>query len=331
VRRRQFIAGLGGAAAWPLAARAQQPDRVRRIGVLMGFNDSDPEGSLWLSRFTRELSGLGWADGRNAQIEVRWGGGDVERTRTFAKELVGLQPDVILSHGTPVTAALQHETQTIPIVFVTVADPVGEGYVASLSHPRGNLTGFIFTEGAMAGKWLELLKEIAPQVTKAAIIYNPDASPGRGTYYLPAFEAAAVSLKVQAIPLSVHTDAEIEAAITTFAREPGSTGIVAGAEPFTLVHRRPIIALAARYNLPAVYFQAVFVRDGGLLSYGPDNADIFRRAAPYVDRILRGARPSELPVQVPTKFEMSINLKTAKALGLTVPLTLQASADEVIE
>jgi ABC-type uncharacterized transport system substrate-binding protein len=279
MKRRTFIAGLGSAAAWPNMALAQQPGPVRRIGVLMGFNDSDPEGRAWLSKFTQELAALGWTGGRNAQIEVRWGGGDAERTRAFAKELIVFQPDVILSHGTPVTAALQHETQTIPIVFATVADPVGEGYVASLSRPGGNLTGFIFTEGAMAGKWLELLKEIVPQVTRAAIIYNPDASPGRGTYYLPAFEAAAQSLKVQAIPLSVHNDAEIEAAITAFAREPGSSGIVAGAEPFTLVHRGPIIALAARYSLPAVYFQSVFARDGGLLSYGPDNSDIFRRAA----------------------------------------------------
>jgi putative ABC transport system substrate-binding protein len=285
---------------------------------------------LWLSSFTQALQELGWTDGRNVQFDVRWGASNVERNKTFAKELVSLQPDVILSHGTPVTAAFQRETRTIPIVFVTVADPVGAGYVASLPRPGGNLTGFIFTEGGMGGKWLELLKEIAPSVKRAAILFNPDTAPGRGSYYLPSFEAAAKTLKVEPIAAPVHTDAEIEKVIASLGREPGG-GLVAGGDVFTVAHRRPIITEAARNSVPAVYFTPVFAREGGLLVYGPDNADIFRRAAPYVDRILRGANPADLPVQVPTKFLMAINVKTARALGLTVPLIMQMTADELID
>jgi putative ABC transport system substrate-binding protein len=327
VRRRELITLLAG---WPLAAWAQQPDRVRRIGVLMGFIKNDPEGTLWLSGFTRAFRELGWADDRNVRVDVRWSASNVEWARTYAKELVSQQPDVILAHGTPGTAALKRETRTIPIVFAAVADPVGEGFVESLSRPGGNITGFIFTEGAIGGKWLELLKEIAPSVNRVKAIFNPDTAPGGGSYYLPAFEAAARSLRVEPIIAPVHSEVEIERAISSLGRGPGS-GLVVIADTFLVSHREPIISTAARNNVPAVYFHAVFSREGGLLSYGPDNVDIFRRAATYVDRILHGAKPAELPVQVPIKFIRAINLKTAKALGLEVPLTMQASADEVVE
>jgi putative ABC transport system substrate-binding protein len=331
MKRREFITLVGGAAAaWPLMARAQQPDRMRRIGVLMAFSENDPEGTVWLSNFTKGLQELGWTDGRNAQVDIRWGAGNPERMRMFAKELVNLQPDVILSHGTPVTRALQRETRTIPIVFVTVGDPVGDGYVASLPRPGGNLTGFIFAEAEIGGKWLELLTEIAPNVKRAAAMFNPDTAPHRGAYYLPSFEAAARSLKVEPITMPVHSRAEIEAGITSLGREPGG-GFVAMGDPFILIDRKSTLLLATQNKVPAVYFHAVFPRDGGLLSYGPDNGDIFRRAAPYVDRVLRGANPAELPVQSPVKFELVINLKTAKALGLEAPWILQQRADEVIE
>ena len=330
MRRRDFITLLGGAAAWPGVAIGEQADRLRRVGVLMGFGENDSEGILWLSSFIRAFQELGWTDGLNVRMDVRWSTSNVEQERRFAKELVSLQPDVILAHGTPVTAALQQETRTITIVFGAVADPVGEGFVATLSRPGGNITGFIFTEGAMGGKWLELLKEIAPSVKRAAIIFNPDTAPGRGSYYLSSFEVAAQSLKVEPITVSVRSDADIVTAVNSLERYP-ETGLVAMADTFMISHRGPIISAAARNNVPAVYFHAAFARDGGLLSYGPDNVDIFRRAAPYVDRILRGANPGELPVQVPIKFETVINLKTASALGLTVPVTLQVAANEVIE
>jgi putative tryptophan/tyrosine transport system substrate-binding protein len=316
--------------AAPVPAGPQQPDRMRRIGVLMGLNENDPEATLWLSGFTQGLQELGWIDGGNVRLDVRWASGSSDRTRIFAKELVNLRPDVILSHGTPVTAALQQETRTIPIVFVTVADPVGHGYVANLSRPGGNLTGFVFTEGEMGGKWLELLTEVAPGIKRAAIMFNPDTAPHRGLFYLPSFEAAARSHKVEPITAPVHSDAEIETAITSLVRAPGS-GLVVMGDPFMVVHRGPAIVLAVRNNLPAVYFHAVFARDGGLLSYGPDNRDIFRRAASYVDRILRGAKPAELPVQIPTKFELVINLRTAKTLGLTIPPVLLLRADQIIK
>jgi putative ABC transport system substrate-binding protein len=330
VRRRQFITLLGGAAAWPAAAIAEQNDRVRRVGVLMGFGENDSEGILWLSSFIRAFRELGWLDGRNMRMDVRWSASNTERERIFAKELVSLQPDVILAHGTPVTAALRQETQMIPIVFGAVADPVGEGFVESLSRPGGNITGFLFSEAGMGGKWLELLKEIAPSVKRAAMIFNPDTAPGRGSHYLPSFEAAARSLRVEPMTEPVHNEAEIETVVTRLGHKPES-GLVVIGDSFLVSHRKPIILAAAQNKVPAVYFHAVFARDGGLLSYGPDNEDIFRRAASYVDRILRGANPAELPVQVPIKFETVINLKTAKALGLTVPLTLQVAADEVIE
>jgi putative ABC transport system substrate-binding protein len=330
LKRREFITLLGGAAvAWPLTGRAQQGDRTQRIGVLMGYG-SDSEAKAYLSGFTQGLSELGWTGGRNVRMDVRWAAGSIERMRMFAKELVDLQPDVILSHTTPVTAALQRETRTIPIAFVTVSDPVGDGFVASLPRPGGNITGFIFTEAAIAGKWLALLTQIAPGVKRAAMIFNPDTAPGGGKYYLPEFEAAARSLNVAPIAAPVHSDPEIETVITSLGREPRG-GLVVMPDSFMNAHRTRIIPLVARSNVPAVYSETYFVRDGGLLSYGPDQADIFRRAAPYVDRILRGARPADLPVPVPTKFEMALNVKTANALGLEIPPTLLSLASEVIE
>jgi putative tryptophan/tyrosine transport system substrate-binding protein len=331
MKRRDFIAGIGSAAAWPLAARAQQPDRMRRIGVLLGYDESDPEGKAELAGFTQGFAELGWIDGRNVRIDVRWAPGSVDRMRTFAKELVELQPGVIVANSTPATAALQRETRTIPIVFVVVSDPVGAGFVASLTRPGGNITGFITMEGAMGGKWLQLLTEIAPSVKRVAIMFNPDTAPGGGSYYLPSFEAAARSLKVAPIAAPVHSDAEIETVITALGREPVG-GLVVMPDVFTLERRAPIILAAARNNVPADYpWSFVVAREGGLFSYGPDLVDIFHRSASYVDRILRGEKPAELPVQLPVKFKAAINLKTAKALGLTVPQSILLRVDEVIE
>jgi len=329
MRRREFIAGLGSAAAWPAVARAQQGE-LRRIGVLMGYGEDDPEAKLWLSWFKQALAELGWTDGRNLRMEVRWGAGNVDRARVYAKELAGLQPDVILAHTTPMTAALQRETRTIPIVFVNIADPIGAGFVAGLPRPGGNMTGFISWEASMAGKWLELLTEIAPGVKRVVILFNPDTATYAVSYFLPPFEAAARSFKVEPIKAPVHSDAEIETAITSLGREPGGALLVVP-DSFIFVHRTPILSLTARNNLPVVHNLAAFVRDGGLLSYGADEGDNFRRATPYVDRILRGAKPADLPVQLPVKFVMTLNAKTAKALGLTIPETLLAIADEVIE
>jgi putative ABC transport system substrate-binding protein len=330
MRRREFIVGLGSAAAWPVAARAQQPDRIRRIGVLVDTDENDPGGKVQFSGFTRGLEELGWTDGRNLRIDVRWGAANVDRMRMFAKELVDLQPDVILSQGTVVTAALQRETRSIPIVFVVVADPVGAGFVAGLPRPGGNITGFISVVAEMAGKWLELLTEIAPGVKRAAAMFNPDTAPFVRSYYLSSFEAAARSLKVVPIIAPVHSDAEIETIITSLGREPRG-GLVVIPESFMVDHRVPIIMLAGQNNVPAVYPISVFARDGGLLSYGPNNRDIFHRAASYVDSVLRGAKPADLPVQIPIKFEMALNAKTAEALGLAVPPSILLRADEVIE
>jgi putative ABC transport system substrate-binding protein len=330
VRRRDFLTHLGAGAVACVAARAQQIERVRHIGVLMGWNQSDTEAQSNLAAFVQELQLLGWIDGRNIRIDYRWSDGDVNRMQTFAKDLVALTPDVILAHTTPVTAALKHETQSIPIVFVVVGDPVGEGFVAGLGHPGSNITGFPYSENEIAGKMLELLIEMAPTVRRAAIMFNPDTAPGRGSYYLPSFERAAQLLRLEAIPAPVRDDAEARATIDLLGRKEGG-GLVAMPDGFTLVHRAPMISQAARSRIPAVYWNSVIARDGGLLSYGPDTGDIFRRAAPYVDRILRGEKPSELPVQLPTKFQMVVNLKTAKALGLTPPQSILLRADEVIE
>jgi putative ABC transport system substrate-binding protein len=329
IRRRNFLTFLGGAVAWPLAAGAQQETRVRRIGVLVGGDENDPERQTCLSAFTQALADLGWTDGRNARMDVRWGGGDNNRIRALAQELVGLQPDIILASTTPATVALQRETRTIPIVFATVGDPVASGIVARLNQPGGNVTGFATFEATLGGKWLELLSEIAPGLKRAAIMFTPDINPV--SVYMPSLETAARSLKVALIMAPVYSDAEIETAITALGREPGG-GLVVPGDAFTGAHRAPIILAAARNNVPAVYSTSSYaVRDGGLLSYGADLVDISRRAATYVDRILRGEKPGDLPVQFPVKYEMAVNLKTAKALGLAVPPSILLRADEQIE
>ena len=330
MRRREFIGMVGGAAAWPIAACAQQQgDRVRRIGALMPIDENDPVAKTWLSVFTQTLADLGWTDGRNMRIDLRWAGGDSNRIRALAQELVGLQPDIILTVGMGATLALQRETRTIPIVFAYVSDPVASGIVARLDRPSGNITGFATNEASLlAGKWLELLSEIAPGLKRAAIMFNPDAA--TASLDVPSFEAAARSLKVMPITAPVRSDGEIETAIVALGREPGG-GLVVMSDAVTFVHRAPIIVAAARNNVPAVYSAPFFARDGGLLSYRFDPLDIWRRAAAYVDRILRDARPADLPVQFPTKFEMVVNLKTARALGLAVPASILLRADEVIE
>jgi putative ABC transport system substrate-binding protein len=329
MRRREFIAALGGAAAtWPLAARAQQGDRVRRIGVLMWGDENDPVFKTFVAAFIQALAELGWIDGRNVRIDLRWHGDDTNRIRALAQELVDLQADIILATSTAATVALQRETRTIPVVFVNVTDPVVQRIVARLDRPTGNVTGFAIYEASLGGKWLQLLSEIAPGLKRAAIMFNPDTAPVSA--YMPSLETGAAYLKVAPITAPVYTEAEIEAAIIALGHEPGG-GLVIIPDATTFVHRALIISAAARNNVPAVYWQSVFVRVGGLLSYGVDQVDAYRRAASYVDRILRGAKPGDLPVQFPTKFEMAVNLKTAKALGLAVPPSILLRADEVIE
>jgi putative ABC transport system substrate-binding protein len=327
MRRREFITLLGGAAAWPLAAGAQQSDRVRRIGVLVEGDEHDPVLKTYVSAFIQALAGLGWTDGRNVRMKLRSAGGDINRIRALAQELVGLQPDIIVTGGTPTPIALQRETRTIPIVFAGTGDPVANGLVARLDRPSGNITGFATQEASLGGKWLELLSEIAPGLKRAAIMFNPDTSPVLP--YMSSFETAARSLKVVPTIAHIHSDLEIEAAIIALGHEPGG-GVVVIGEIFAVGHRAPIILAAAR-NVPAVYNRSDFARDGGLLSYGVDRVDTFRRAATYVDRILRGTKPGDLPVLFPTKYEMILNLKTAKALGLAIPPSIRLRADEVIE
>jgi putative ABC transport system substrate-binding protein len=331
MRRREFITIVGSAAAsWPLATRAQQPEHMRRIGVLMAFDENDPDPKSWLSGFVKALAELGWTNGRNLRMDVRWAAGNTDRMRMFAKELVDLQPDVILANSTPVTASLQRETQTIPIVFVAVSDPIGSGFVAGLPRPGANITGFADAETAMMGKWLELLTAIAPGVKRIAAMFNPDTAAGGGSFFLPPLEAAARLLKIEVITARVHSDAEIEQTITFIGHEPGG-GLVVMPDGFMVVHRMAIISQAARNSVPAVYWQSIFAKDGGLLSYGPDYLDLFRRAALYVDRILHGTTPSQLAVQLPVKFNMAININTAKGLDLVVPQSILLGADEVIE
>jgi len=332
LKRRDFFTLLGGAAAaWPVAARAQQGERVRRIGVLMGVAD-DREGQARVTALKQGLQNLGWTDGRNIQIETRFGEADIGRIRTDAAELVALAPDVIVGQTTPVIRALRQATSSIPIIMAAVNDPVDQGFVSSLAHPGGNITGYVtgfsqFQYG-LSGEWLELLKEVAPKVTRAAVIRDPAIASGIGQF--GAIQAAASSLGVEVSPFNVRDAGEIERTITAFSRSSNGGLIVTGSA-LAVVHRELIIALAARNNLPAVYFERLFVARGGLVSYGPDLSDQFRRAAGYVDRILKGTKPADLPVQAPTKYELVINLKTAKALGLDVPSTLLARADEVIE
>jgi len=330
MKRRQFITLLGGAASWPLAAHAQQGERMRRIGVLMGdFPENAPEARAIVAAFREELQKLGWTEGRNIQIDFRWAAADIEAMQRFAKELVGSQPELIFSTNTPATATLLQQTRTIPIVFVQVTDPVGSGFVASIPRPGGNVTGFITMAPTMAGKWVEMLKEIAPQVKRAAFLFNPATAP-YFEYYLNPFKAAAPSFAVEAIAAPAHDVSELESVIAAQASAPNG-GLIAMPDSFTITNRLEIISLAARHRLPAVYAFRFFAELGGLLSYGNDIVDNYRRAATYVDRVLKGAKPSELPVQAPVKFELVINLKTAKALGLVVPVQLQQRADEVIE
>jgi putative tryptophan/tyrosine transport system substrate-binding protein len=319
---------LGGVAAWPIGARAQQPERVRRIGVLMNAAADDSEAAALIGAFSQGLSELGWSIGRNVRIDYRWYAGNADAARKYAEELVALSPDVILAAGTPGVTAIQQDTDSVPIVFARVSDPVGAGVVSSLARPGGNATGLTFFEFSVVGKMLEVLKQIAPGVSRVALAFNPDnlSTPP----FVRAIEAAAPTLAVELIKIPVRSAAEIEPALATIARQ-GGNGLMGLPDPFTNAHRDLIVSLAARYRLPAIYIQRAFVAAGGLISYGIDVTDLFRRAAPYVDRILKGAKPADLPVQQPTKFELAINLKAAKALGLEVPSSLLATADEVIE
>jgi putative ABC transport system substrate-binding protein len=327
MKRREFITLVGAAAAWPVAARAQQADRMRRIGVLMNLAADDPEGQVRLAAFRQALKQLGWNDGGNLWIDTRWSTPD--DIRRHAAELAALAPDLLLAaNDTPTVAPLLQATRTVPIVFVNVIDPVGAGFVASLAQPGGNATGFTIYEYSMSGKWLELLKEIAPRVTRAAVLRDPAVASGIGQF--GAIQAVAPSLGVELHPIDPRDDGEIERAITGFASRPNG-GLVVTATNLAAIHRAAIIALAARHRLLAVYPYRFFVAAGGLISYGPDTVDQYRRAASYVDRILKGEKPADLPVQAPVKYELAINLKTAKALGLEVPPTLLARADEVIE
>jgi putative ABC transport system substrate-binding protein len=329
MRRRDFIKSIGGAAAaWPLPARAQQGERVPRIGVLINLAADDPESGARLAAFVKGLQELSWADGRNVRIETRWGGADADRVRRYAAELVALAPDVILASGGSTVGPLQQATRTVPIVFVNVTDPVGAGFVASLARPRGNATGFMQFEYNLSGKWLELLKQIAPGVTRAAVLRDPAITAGVGQFAI--IQSVAPSVGVEVSVINMRDAGEIERAVTAFARTPNS-GLIVTASALAIVHRELIIALAARHKLPAVYYRRYFVTSGGLISYGYDVVQQYRGAASYVDRILKGEKPADLPVQAPTKYELVLNLKTAKALGLTVPDELIAAADEVIE
>jgi putative ABC transport system substrate-binding protein len=329
MRRRDFIVRLGGTAAtWPLAARAQQTRQMRRIAVLMVLGADDPEGQARVAAFAQGLQQLGWSVGQNVQIDYRWASVDAEELRKYAAELVALKPDVILAHSSSAVAQLLQATRTVPIVFTNVADPVGAGYVDGLARPGGNATGFTVFEYAMGGKWLELLKEIAPHVTRAAVVR--DSAIAAGPAEFGAIQAVAPSLGVELRPVDIRDAGEMERAITMFAGSPNGGLIVTGSAAAT-IHRRLIVALAARHQLPAVYYTRYFVTAGGLISYGPDYVDQYRLAAAYVDRILKGEKPADLPVQTPTKFQTVINLKTARAQGLTVPPALLARADEVIE
>jgi len=329
MRRREFIKLLGGTAAgWPLAARAQQPERMRRIGVLMNIAENDPQSMVWASAFVRGLEERSWTLGGNMKIEYRWAAGNANLNRRFASELVALAPDVILVVGGSGVSALQQVTRTIPIVFVGTTNPVNRGLIANMERPGGNTTGFIEFEFSMGGKWLELLKQIAPSVSRVAVVRDPGQF--SGSDQLTAIEMAAPSFSVEVSPVDARDGIEMERTITTFAR--GSNGgLIVTQSAFSVAHSELIIALATQHKLPAVYFDRFFVTGGGLISYAADFVDQFRRAASYVDRILKGEKPADMPVQAPTKYELVINLKTAKALGLNVPPTLLARADEVIE
>lgn len=330
MRRRDLVALLGSTAiAWPLVARAQQPSQMRRIGVLSLLAETDAEAQVDDAAFRKRLTDLGWTDGRNIRVDSRWGAGNVGRVQMFAKELVGLNPDVLVSLFTPSTAALQSETKTVPIVFAMVSDPLGSGFVASFARPGGNITGFVNIEASLSGKWLELMHRIAPSVSRVAMLFNPQSEP-YARYYLDTFHAGAAALSVMAIEAPFHDAVEIESVMTNLGSN-SDAGLIVMPGTSTVVNRELICALAARFRLPAIYPFRSFISSGGLLSYGIDRRDLLRGAASYVDRILRGAKANELPVQLPTKFEMVINLKAAKALGLSLPQSLLVEADEVIE
>jgi putative tryptophan/tyrosine transport system substrate-binding protein len=328
MKRREFISLVGGVAAWPLTARAQQPDRMRRIGVLLSDAAEDLEGQARLAAFVQALQQLGWTDGRNVRVDTRWGAADADRYHKYAAELVALAPDVLVATTTPAVAALQQATRTLPIVFAAVVDPVGAGFVTNLAQPGGNTTGFALYEYGISGKWLALLKEIAPNVTRAAIARDPSTASGIGQ--LGALQAVAPSLGIELTPVDVRDESELERAVTLFARRPNG-GIIITASPTARMKREKVIALVAQHRLPTIYPFRYFISAGGLVCYGPNVIEQYRLAADYVSRVLKGEKPADMPVQAPTKYELVINLKTAKALGLTVPPTLLARADEVIE
>jgi putative tryptophan/tyrosine transport system substrate-binding protein len=330
MKRREFISLIGGAAAWPLTARAQEPGRVRRVGVLLALADSDPEGKARIAAFQRELQNLGWTEGRNVLIEYRWASGDTDRLRAFAAELVSMRPDVLVGNGSISAEPLGRVTSTIPIVFAMVSDPVASGLAASLSEPGGNATGFTNFEPSMGAKWIEFLREFSPRLARVAILFNPDTAPRRGSIFLRSAETAARTLAIEPIRATVSNADQIEHAVATLSHRADS-GLIVMPDVFATIHRDLIIALAARHRVPAVYPYRFFAESGGLISYGTDVPAVFRRAAGYVDKVLRGAAPGNLPVQHPDKFELVINMRTANALRLEVPRVLLARADEVIE
>ena len=331
MRRREFITLVGGTAAWPLVAQAQQPERMRRIGVLMAYAENDSTAQSWLAAFRAALAKLGWTEGSNLRIELRWSAADADTMRKLAKELVDLRPNAIFGVTTPAIGALARETRTIPIVFAAVSDPIGGGFVANLAHPGGNITGFMTSNGdpALGGKWVELLKQIAPRTVRVALLFNP-ATVVPVQFFVPSIQAAASSFAVQVSAAPVHGKDEIEGVVAAQASDPGG-GLIVMPDVFNDVNREPIIALAARYSVPAIYYNRFFAELGALISYGDVRSEQFRLAAGYIDRVLKGEKPADLPVQLPTKYELIINLKTAKALALTIPDKLFTAADEVIE
>jgi putative tryptophan/tyrosine transport system substrate-binding protein len=330
MKRRDFVALIGAAAAWPLAARAQQDNAPRRLGVLMPSLPDDQEVKKELAAFIKQMQSLGWAEGGNLRIDYRWSGGDSQKTQAYAKELVDARPDILFTRSTPATAALLKNTRSIPIVFAVVSDPVGEGFVASVARPGGNATGFTNAEASLTGKWLGLLKEVTPKMARVGYLFDPKVAPGGGSYYTSLINTAAAASAVVPVAMPVHGDDDIERAVGDFAHTPDG-GLVVLPDATTNLHRAQIIALVGRYRLPAIYAFGNLASEGGLMSYGVDVAELFRLAANYVDRILKGAKPADLPVQLPEKFEFVLNLKTAKALGIQIPSGVQAIADEVIE
>jgi ABC-type uncharacterized transport system substrate-binding protein len=330
VRRREFIAGVGGVAAWPLTARGQQGERVRRLGIVSTYDGISSDSQRFLASLKHGLAELGWVEGRNLQIDVRWTAGNLDLASRYAKEVVSLQPDVIFAESTPPTAALQRETRTIPIVIQGVSDPIGSGFIDGLARPGRNITGLGWMEPTMGGKWLELLRDMVPALKSVVAIFNPQTASYVRSYYLPSFEAAARSFNIEASITPVHSEADIETVIAFLANKP-SAGLIAMSDSFLNARAAPTAVLVTRYKVPAVWFSAIFPRAGGLFSYAADPNDQWYRAAAYIDHIFRGAKPADLPVQQPVKFEMVVNAKAAKALGLTLPSSILVRADEVIE